>query len=331
VEGGVTDIPRLKTAIATYGHTKALKSGQVKPNRVDLDYVEVVPIIGAFRRMVRDVEFDVCEMAPTTYMIARALGAPFIALPVFIMRRFHHGGFVVRPDSGIKVPKDLEGRKVGVRAYSVTTGVWTRGIFTNEYDMDSSKVTWVVDDEEHVTTLKLPPNVVQAPEGKSLASMMASGELQAGFTGPAGIGRAGPPTGAWEQGGQKPAEVYPELIPNVEKTEHEWYRRTGIYPIHGLITVKTEVLNKYPWVAKSLYDAFVKAKQPYIEHLKGTEGDSPDEKKYRGLMPVVGDPLPYGLKANMPSIEAMLTYGLQQKLIPKRMPLDEVFVDPEKA
>lgn len=327
----MTDIPRLKTAIATYGHTKALKSGQVKPNRVDLDYVEVVPIIGAFRRMVRDVEFDVCEMAPTTYMIARALGAPFIALPVFIMRRFHHGGFVVRPDSGIKVPKDLEGRKVGVRAYSVTTGVWTRGIFTNEYDMDSSKVTWVVDDEEHVTTLKLPPNVVQAPEGKSLASMMASGELQAGFTGPAGIGRAGPPTGAWEQGGQKPAEVYPELIPNVEKTEHEWYRRTGIYPIHGLITVKTEVLNKYPWVAKSLYDAFVKAKQPYIEHLKGTEGDSPDEKKYRGLMPVVGDPLPYGLKANMPSIEAMLTYGLQQKLIPKRMPLDEVFVDPEKA
>jgi 4,5-dihydroxyphthalate decarboxylase len=327
----VTDIPRLKTAIATYGHTKALKSGQVKADKVDLDFVDVVPIIGAFRRMVRDVEFDVCEMAPTTYMIARALGAPFIALPVFIMRRFHHGGFVVRPDSGIKVPKDLEGKKVGVRAYSVTTGVWTRGIFTNEYDMDSSKVTWVVDDEEHVTTLKLPPNVIHAPEGKSLAGMMASGEIQAGFTGPAGIGRAGPPTGAWETGGQKPAEVYPELIPNVEQTEHDWFRRTGIYPIHGLITVKTEVLNKYPWVAKSLYNAFVEAKKPYIEHLKGTEGDSPDEKKYRGLMPVVGDPLPYGLKANMPSIEAMLTYGLQQKLIPKRMPLDEVFVDPEKA
>ena len=322
--------PRLKIAIATYGHTKALKSGEVKIRNVDPDFVEVVPIIGAFRRMVRDVEFDVCEMAPTTYMIARALGAPFIALPVFIMRRFHHGGFVVRPDSGIKVPKDLEGKKVGVRAYSVTTGVWTRGIFVNEYDLDSSKVTWVVDDEEHVTTLKLPPNVVHAPEGKSLASMMESGELQAGFTGPAGIGRAGPPTGAWEQGGQKPAEVYPELIPNVAQTEADWFRRTGIYPIHGLITVKTEVLNKNPWVAKSLYDAFVEAKRPYIEHLKGSDGDSTDEKKYRGLMPLVGDPLPYGLEANMPSIEAMLTYGLQQKLIPKRMPLDEVFVDPTK-
>ena len=244
VEEALAENPRLKIAIATYGHTKALKSGEVPIKGVDPDFVEVVPIIGAFRRMVRDVEFDVCEMAPTTYMIARALGAPFIALPVFIMRRFHHGGFVVRPDSGIKVPKDLEGKKVGVRAYSVTTGVWTRGIFANEYGMDSSKVTWVVDDEEHVTTLKLPPNVVHAPDGQSLAGMMASGELQAGFTGPAGIGRAGPPTGAWEQGGQKPAEVYPELIPNVAQTEADWFRRTGIYPIHGLITVKTEVLKQ---------------------------------------------------------------------------------------
>jgi 4,5-dihydroxyphthalate decarboxylase len=330
VEDALAENPRLKIAIATYGHTKALKSGEVKIRDVDPDFVEVAPIIGAFRRMVRDVEFDVCEMAPTTYMIARALGAPFIALPVFIMRRFHHGGFVVRPDSGIKVPKDLEGKKVGVRAYSVTTGVWTRGIFDNEYGLDSSKVTWVVDDEEHVTTLKLPPNVVHAPDGKSLAGMMACGELQAGFTGPAGIGRTGPPTGAWEQGGQKPTEAYPELIPDAAQAEADWFRRTGIYPIHGLITVKTDILKKDPWVAKSLYDAFVEAKQPYIAHLNGTEGDSADEKKYRGLMPLVGDPLPYGLKANMPSIEAMLTYGLQQKLIPKRMALGEVFVDPEK-
>jgi 4,5-dihydroxyphthalate decarboxylase len=320
---------RLNIAIADYGHTRALKSGEVPIKGVEANFVEVKPIIGAFRRMVREVEFDVCEMAPTTYMIARALGAPFVALPIVVMRRFHHGGFVVRPDSGIKVPKDLEGKKVGVRAYSVTTGVWTRGIFINEYDLDSSKVTWVVDDEEHVTTLKLPPNVVHAPEGKSLASMMANGELQAAFSGPAGIGRAGPPTGAWETGGQATTEVYPELIPDVAETEAEWFRRTGIYPIHGLIVVRTEVLWKSPWVARALYDAFVEAKKPYIAHLKGKDGDSADDKKYRGLMPIVGDPLPYGLKANMPSIEAMLTYGLQQKLIPKRMSLEEAFVDPE--
>jgi 4,5-dihydroxyphthalate decarboxylase len=322
---------RLNIAIADYGHTRALKSGEVPIKGIDPGFVQVVPIIGAFRRMVRDVEFDVCEMAPTTYMIARALGAPFIALPIFIMRRFHHGGFVVRPDSGIKVPKDLERKKVGVRAYSVTTGVWTRGIFINEYGLDSAKVTWVVDDEEHVTTLELPPNVVHAPEGKSLASMMAAGELQAAFSGPAGIGRAGPPTGAWETGGQASTQVYPELIPDVAKVEADWFRRTGIYPIHGLITVRTEVLWKHPWVARALHDAFVAAKKPYIAHLEGTQGDSADEKKYRGLMPLVGDPLPYGLRDNLPSIEAMLTYGLQQKLIPKRMSLEEAFVDPEKA
>src|SRR6202030_27617 len=109
-------------------------------------------------------------------------GAPFVALPIFVLRRFHHAGLLVRPDAGIKTPKDLEGRKVGVRAYSVTTGVWTRAVLIDEYGLDSSKVTWVVDDEEHVTQLKLPANVVHAPEGKSLQSMMKAGEIQAGFS-----------------------------------------------------------------------------------------------------------------------------------------------------
>jgi 4,5-dihydroxyphthalate decarboxylase len=326
----MTQQPRLKIAIGSYGHTREIKSGAVAIAGVEPDFVEVVPIIGAFRRMVRDLEFDICEMAPTTYMIARALGAPFIALPVFLMRRFHHGGFVVRPDSGIKEPKDLEGKKVGVRAYSVTTGVWTRGIFVNEYGLDSSKVTWVVDDEEHVTSLKLPPNVVHAPDGKSLASMMASGELQAGFSGPAGIGRAGPPTGAWEQRAQTSTVSYPELIANAPEVEAQWFRRTAIYPIHGLIVVKTAALAQHSFVAKALFDAFLNAKDAYVARLKAGEGNAPDDVKYRNLMALVGDPLPYGLKENMPSIEAMLTYGLQQGLIPKRMPMEDVFVDPRR-
>jgi 4,5-dihydroxyphthalate decarboxylase len=326
----MTRQPRLKIAIGSYGHTREIKSGAVAIAGVEPDFVEVVPIIGAFRRMVRDLEFDICEMAPTTYMIARALGAPFIALPVFLMRRFHHGGFVVRPDSGIKEPKDLEGKKVGVRAYSVTTGVWTRGIFVNEYGLDSSKVTWVVDDEEHVTSLKLPPNVVHAPDGKSLASMMASGELQAGFSGPAGIGRAGPPTGAWEQRAQTSTVSYPELIANAPEVEAQWFRRTAIYPIHGLIVVKTAALAQHSFVAKALFDAFLNAKDAYVARLKAGEGNTPDDVKYRKLMALVGDPLPYGLKENMPSIEAMLTYGLQQGLIPKRMPMEDVFVDPRR-
>jgi 4,5-dihydroxyphthalate decarboxylase len=325
----MTDKVRLKIAIATSGHTAALKDGTVPIEGADAEFVEVTPIIGAFRRMVRNVEFDVCELAPTTYMIARARGAPFIALPIFVMRRFHHSGFVVRPDSGITKPKDLEGRKVGVRAYSVTTGVWTRGIFINEYGMDSSKVTWVVDDEEHVVTLELPENVIHAPSGKSLAGMMASGELQAGFTGPAGIGRAGPPTGNWEQGGQTAAQVYPELIQNAAAVEADWYRRTGIYPIHGTIVVKTDVLARHPWVARALYNAFSKAKAPYLERLKRGEGDRPEDQRYRTLMPELGDPLPYGIGPNQASIEALMTYALQQKLIPERMPMAQAFFDPE--
>src|SRR4029077_19421500 len=167
-------------------------------------------------------EFDVCELAPTTYIIARGYGAPFIALPIFVWRRFHHGGLLVRPDAGIRNPKDLEGKKVGVRAYSVTTGVWTRGILIDEFGLDSSKVTWVVDDEEHVTQLQLPSNVVHAPDGKSLAGMMASGELAAGFQGNGGVGRTGAPTAGW----QTVAAQYPDLLPDAEDLEPEWYRRT---------------------------------------------------------------------------------------------------------
>jgi 4,5-dihydroxyphthalate decarboxylase len=325
----MTDQPRLKIAIADYGHTRALKSGAVPIKGVDPDFVQVVPIIGAFRRMVRDVEFDVCEMAPTTYMIARALGAPFIALPIFLMRRFHHGSFVVRPDSGIRVPKDLEGKKVGVRAYSVTTGVWTRGIFINEYGLDSAKVTWVVDDEEHVTTLKLPPNVVHAPEGKSLQSMMRAGEIQAGFSGPAGVGRSGPPISGWDKASQSAvaADTYPELIADVEQVEADWFRRSGIYPIHGLIVVKDEHIKRYPWLARSLMDAFVAAKKPYLEELKTGNGDTAEDKRYRKFRSLMSDPLPYGISANLPSIEALVTYSLQQKLIPSQPKLDRVFVE----
>jgi 4,5-dihydroxyphthalate decarboxylase len=326
------DRPRLKIAIADYGHTRAVKSGAAPIKGIEADFMQVAPIIGAFRRMVRDLEFDICEMAPTTYMIARALGAPFIALPIFLMRRFHHGGFVVRPDAGIKAPKDLEGKKVGVRAYSVTTGVWTRGIFVNEYGLDSAKVTWVVDDEEHVTALKLPPNVIHAPQGRSLQSMMKSGEIQAGFTGAAGVGRAGPPISGWDKAGAAAADadVYPELIADVEQVEADWYRKSGIYPIHGLLVVKDEHIKRYPWLPHSLMEAFIAAKQPYLAELKRRQGDKPEDKRYREFLSLMDDPLPYGMTANRASIEALVTYSLQQELIPTRPQLDHVFlaIDP---
>ena len=322
-----TQLP-LKIAIATYGHTAALKDGRVPIDRVKADFVEVSPIIAAFRRMVRDVEFDVCEMAPATYMIARSFGAPFKALPVFIMRRFHHGGFVYRENGGIRRPKDLEGKKAGVRAYSVSTGIWTRGILQNDYGVDVSKVTWVVDDEEHVRELKLPPNVVHAPAGKSLVSMMAAGELQAAHTGPAGIGRAGAPTGNWEAGAAAKPQSYPELFPDAPRLEAEWYRKTGIYPTHGLIVVKDRLLADHPWVARALFDAFRQAKEIYLDRLKAGKAENDTDRNYRELSAIVGDPLPYGVKANLPAIESLIKYCYQQGLLPKHYAVGEMFVDP---
>ena len=209
-------------AIADNSHVAAVKSGSIPIKGVDAEFVNVVPQIAAFRRMVRDIEFDVCELAPTTYIIARAYGAPFIALPIFLMRAFHHNGLLVRPDSGIKAPRDLEGKKVGVRAYSVTTGVWTRGILIDEYGLDSSKVTWVVDDEEHVTQMKLPPNVIHAPADSSLVDMMSKGEIQAGFAGNAGLGRSGlrPPDGTPTR------SRHPRRTPICFRTRRSW-RRPG--------------------------------------------------------------------------------------------------------
>jgi 4,5-dihydroxyphthalate decarboxylase len=328
-KGAVSPMPgkvKLDFAIAAYPHTRAILNGDIEIEGVEPNFIKVVPQIGAYRRMVRQVEFDVCEIAPTTYLIARALGAPFIALPIFVMRRFHHGGLLVRPDAGIEHPKGLEGRKVGVRAYSVTSGVWSRGLLIDEYGVDSSKITWVVDDEEHVAQLKLPDNVVAAPEGRSLAEMMAAGELVAGLEGNAGIGRSGSPTGGW----QVVEANYPQLFPDARELEAAWYRKTGIYPIHGTIVVKDSILEQHPWIARSLFDAFFRAKTRWLAKLRSGEADSAGDRKYRELTAIVGDdPLPYGTKANLATMQALADTAFKQSLTPRPMKTSEAFLELE--
>ncbi len=316
----------LKIAIATYGHTAAFKNGSIPTVDIRTDFVEVTPIIAAFRRMVRDLEFDVCEMASATYMFAREAGLPVRALPVFTFRRFHHSGFVCRPDAGIRTPKDLEGKRVGVRAWSVTTGIWTRGILQNEHGVDLSKITWVVDDEEHVKSLQLPPNVVKAPEGCSLSELMAAGELHAAFTANAGLGRAGPPKAGWVSA--KLPESYVELFPDAERREAEWFRSTGIYPVHSLVVIKEALLEQHPWIAKSLFDALLGAKDHYLRQLRAGENISDMDAHYRKMAALVGDPLPYGIANNRPSIEALIRYSSQQGLLRKPAAVEELFLDP---
>lgn len=317
---------KLTIAVADYPHTAAVRDGSIPIEGVDAEIITVKPQIGAFRRMVRNLEFDVCELAPTTYIIAKAHGAPFTALPIFVMRNFHHRGLLVNPAAGIRTPKDLEGKQVGVRAYSVTTGVWTRGVLQDEYGVDISKITWVVDDEEHVTTMELPSNVIHAPKGRSLAEMMADGELAAGFAANAGIGRSGNPTGGW-----KVEEAsYPELFPDYEALEADWYRRTHIWPMHGTIVVKDSVLEEHPWVAQSLFKAFSQAKDEWLARLDSDELTAATDKRYSAVRAIVGpDPLPYGIEANLPTIRALEDTAFKQGLTPRRMTVEELFVDPE--
>src|SRR5579862_333265 len=136
---------RLRTVTRTQGNNQALKEGIVKPKTATLEFEEVPVLIDAFRRMVRGNEFDVCEMAITTYVCARSFGKPFTAIPVFLVRAFHHGAILVNTQAGIRTPKDLEGRAVGVnRGYTVTTGLWARSVLADEHGVDLEKITFVL-------------------------------------------------------------------------------------------------------------------------------------------------------------------------------------------
>src|SRR5581483_11068028 len=158
--------PKLTTVTRTQGNNKALKDGTVTPKTFEFDFIEVDPLIAAFRRMVRGLEFDICEMAITTYLTARGYGKPFTALPIFIVRAFHHGATLYNTNSGIRRPKDLEGLRVGVnRGYTVTTGVWARSILRDQYGVDLSRITWVLSGDEHVTEFRPPSNVVPLEHG----------------------------------------------------------------------------------------------------------------------------------------------------------------------
>src|SRR5258706_8288923 len=171
---------KLRTVTRTQGNNRALKDGTVKPRSFAFHFEEVDPIIAAFRRMVRGNEFDVCEMAITTYICAREHGKPMTAVPVFLVRAFHHGAILVNAKAGIKSPKDLEGKRVGVnRGYTVTTGVWARSILQQEYGVDLSKITWVLSGDEHVAENVPPSKLVPIEPGKKMADMLASGELVA--------------------------------------------------------------------------------------------------------------------------------------------------------
>ena len=298
---------RLRTALATRGHTAALKDGTVTPRTFEFEFEEVPVIINAFRRMVRSQDFDICELAMTTYLCARAFGKPFTAIPVFPMRAFHHGAIVCNRNAGVKTPKDLEGRKVGVnRGYTVTTGLWARSILQHEYGVDLRKVTWVLSGDEHVAEYRPPANVVPIEAGRKLEALLASGEIAAAI------------------GVQVDSPDVAPLIPNAKEAGFDALRTRGLYPINHTVVVRNDVLDANPDLASDLFRVFADAKRAYVERLKAGRTDAADPVHLR-VMEMIGDPLPYGVEPNRRNLEAVVQYCVEQGILPRPAAVEELF------
>ena len=169
----------LRTALGLSPLVRALKDGRITSDRVRFDFVDVEPVTRAFRRMTRAMEFDLCEMALTTHAQARAFGKPITALPVVLLRGLHHGALICRRDSTLRGPADLVGKRIGVRAWSQTTGVWVRGVLRDEYGVAHDSMTWVTEEDAHVQEFVDPPFVQRMAAGQDLRAMLLSGEIDA--------------------------------------------------------------------------------------------------------------------------------------------------------
>ena len=302
--------PKLKTVTRAQGNNQALKDGIVKPRTFDFEFEEVPVLIDGFRRMVRSLEFDICELAITTYICAKAHGKRFTAIPVFLVRAFHHGAILYNVKSGIRTPKDLEGRRVGVnRGYTVTTGVWARGVLQDEYGVDLSKITWVLSGDEHVAEYRPPSNVVPMEKGKKMSELLASGELDAAI----GVEADS-------------LEVKP-LIPNALEAGLTALRQRGHYPINHLVVVRDEVLEKYPDLAADLFGTFAEAKRLYLARLKSGQIEQPTavDRLHQRVMEITGDPLPYGVEPNRRVIEELIRHAVTQKIIEQPIPVEDFF------
>jgi 4,5-dihydroxyphthalate decarboxylase len=297
----------LSIAIGKYGVTQALHDDSVRPDGIHLAFAQVEPITAAMRRMVRTLDFDVCEMAFTTYLCAKALGAPIIALPVFVTRNFHQWAAFRTADGPVKAPKDLEGRTVAVnRGYTVTTGLWVRGILQHEYGVDLDRIIWTATDEEHVATYRAPANVNYDGKGKTPAELLLSGTCAAA------IGDV-----------KSDSTSIQSLIPDARAAGFAWYRKTGIYPINHGVVIKTALLDQQPDFAKRLTDAFAAAKAAYMKRLD--RDDTPAGKNARALREVVGDPFPFGIEANRKALEAIVRFSVEQHVIPRAYKVEDLF------
>ncbi len=299
---------RLTIAIFKHGQWDALRDGEVSPDGIVLQHVEVG---SPYRPMVRELAFDVAEIALTTYVCAKSFDIPITAIPIFSNRDVTMTPVVYNTRSGIKQPKDLEGKRVGIRSYTVTNNTQCRGLLSYGYGVDTSKVRWVVSDDAHVAEYRDPENVERAPDGQRLEDMLAAGDIDAGV--------------------QLRAEVGGDLqyLINEEQGDEiglRFFRETGVYPIGHVMTITDAVLEQHPWVGRSLFEAFVESKDRYLEGLdKRADVSRRDTQAIRNREIVGGDPFPMGLALNRKSMEGMLDMYVEQQIIPASMTVDSLF------
>lgn len=308
---------KLKTVFRPLGHTRSLLDGAVTKSGFELDYVDVPVLVKGFRRMVRELEFDVCEMALTTYLCAKSFGKGFTALPIFPARGLHHRAILYNRQSDIRNPRDFEGRTVGVnRGYTVTTGVWARGILQDRYGVDLDQVSWLLSGDEHVEEYRAPSNVSSIEGGgKSLADRLGDGEI----AGAIGIQTDHP-------------DIEP-LIGDADEVAFAALRDDGFYPINHTVVVKDELLETYPGLAAELFGAFAQAKKSYIDKLKSGTMDKPTEADAlnQRIFAAIGDPLPYGIAPNRKMLDTLIEYAYHQHIIPERYDVESLFAKGTEA
>jgi 4,5-dihydroxyphthalate decarboxylase len=283
------ELLRLRTLLGDYRNTAALKSGAVHSPHLAFDYADVKLPQTAFKAVVRG-EFDVAELAIVTYLQALAHGKPVTLLPTVVMAIPPHPCLAYNAVHGVLRPGDLPGRRVGIRAHSVTTVTWVRGILANDYGVDLDQVQWVTFEDPHVPECVEPPNVIRAPAGKTLLGMLRAGELDAGVV---------------SVRDQEDGRLQP-VIPDPEAALQAWCARYRVRPLNHVVVIHRDLARAEPWVAGEV-----------VRLLQQSAAAAPD-------MPGA-DSIQSGVEALRPSLDLIIHYAYQQGLIPRRFAVDDLF------
>ncbi|MBR0693908.1 ABC transporter substrate-binding protein [Bradyrhizobium lablabi] len=282
------DKPRLRAVIGNHPHIQPVKNGALRSDLFDLEFVDFSPTNAAFKPMVREQAFDVCEMAVVTYLMARAHGKPLVLLPAAMLGRFQHGYALYRGDRGAFGPADLEGRRVGIRSFTTTTGAWIRGILANDHGVDLNKVSWVTFEDPHVA--EYVDTTERAPKGKAILQMLKDGELDAAL------------------GETSTDPALKPLFADPAAEAARWHRQHGAVPVNHLVVVTEKLARSRPDVVRGVYDL--------LKRGKASAGPS-----------ATPDLAPFGVEANRRPLELIIEYAFQQALIPRRFAVDELFDD----